>query len=330
MLGVQLIEENNYKLKCLELILDFLFVYLYNYSVGGIVMYHIITNPISGRKKNSYKKLKAVFDYLDANKIDYKLYESQYYRHPVELAKQITSENESGDLIVIGGDGTFNEVLNGVVDFSKWNIGLIPSGSGNDFAGILGLSKKTPVESLKRILQRNVKPVDYIKVNDMVCVNVLGTGIDVDVLTNFERHKKLKGSFRYFYSLLESLCHIKWYEFDVSIDDGPFEHKKGLIVALCNGRNIGGGIPVCPMACPSDNMLNFVYISQVKKITILGKLMQLMSGKIAKIKEAQIVSCKKAVFRDKENLVLQIDGNVTGDYNEYRCEIVENGINMYR
>ena len=293
-------------------------------------MYHIINNPISGRKKNNYKKIKAVFDYLDENNIEYRLYESQYYRHPVELARLITTENESGDLIVIGGDGTFNEVLNGISDFSKWNVGLIPSGSGNDFASIIGLSKKTPVESLKKILKKEVKPVDYIKVNDSVCVNVLGTGIDVDVLNNFEKHKKLKGSFRYFYFLLESLFHLRWYEFDVSIDDGPFEHKKGLIVALCNGQNIGGGIPVCPMACPSDKKLNFIYVSEFKKITILGKLLKLMSGNISKIKETQHIICKKAVFRDKENLVLQIDGNITREYNEYRCEIVENGINMYR
>ena len=293
-------------------------------------MYHIITNPISGRKKNNLKRIQGVFDYLNENNIEYKLYESQYYRHPVELARQITTENESGDLIVIGGDGTFNEVLNGITNFSAWNIGLIPSGSGNDFASVIGFSKKTPVESLKTILKKEVKPVDYIKVNDMVCINVLGTGIDVDVLLNFEKHKKLKGSFRYFYSLLESLLHLKWYEFDVSIDDGPFEHKKGLIVALCNGQNIGGGIPVCPKACPSDNKLNFMYVSEFKKITLLDKLLKLMSGNIHKMKEAQHIACKKAVFKDNTNLVLQIDGNITNEYNEYRCEIIENGINMYR
>ena len=293
-------------------------------------MYHIITNPISGRKKNNLKRIQSVFDYLNENNIEYKLYESEYYRHPVEIAKKITTENESGNLIVIGGDGTFNEVLNGVTNFKNWNIGLIPSGSGNDFASVVGLSKSTPLESLKKILEGNIKPVDYIKVNDMVCVNVLGTGIDVDVLMNFEKHKKLKGSFRYFVSLLESLTHLRWYEFDVSIDDGPFEHKKGLVVALCNGQNIGGGIPVCPMACPSDNKLNFIYVSEFKKITVLGKLLKLMGGNIAKIKETQHITCKKAVFRDKEKLVLQIDGNITREYNEYRCEIVENGINMYR
>ena len=53
--------------------------------------------------------------------IEYKIYESQYYRHPVEIAKQITTDNDSGDIIVIGGDGTFNEVLNGKVFPAEYN-----------------------------------------------------------------------------------------------------------------------------------------------------------------------------------------------------------------
>ncbi len=292
-------------------------------------MYHIITNPTSGRKKNNYKKIKGVFEYLDEKKIEYKLYKSEYYRHPQKLAEEITSSNKEGSIIVIGGDGTFNEVLNGIKDLSKWKIGLIPAGSGNDFASIIGFDNKKPVESLKKILENNVKTIDYIKVNDMVCVNVLGTGIDVEVLENFEKHTKLKGSFRYFVSLLETLLHLKWHEFDISIDDGPFERKKGLIVALCNGQNIGGGIRLCPIATQDDNYLNFVFVSDFKKIKTLFLLVKLMSGKILKAKETYTVKCKKAIFKDENNLVLQIDGNIVKDYKEYSCEIVEDGINMY-
>lgn len=292
-------------------------------------MYHIIANPISGRKKKSYEKIRCVFDYLDEHNIEYVLHESKYYKHPIEIAKQITTENQKGNIIVIGGDGTFNEVLNGITNFSNWNVGLIPSGSGNDFASVIKFDKLSPLECLKKILENNITPIDYIKVNDMVCINVLGTGIDVDVLLNFEKHTKLKGSFRYFYSLLESLLHIRWYEFDVSIDDGPFERKKGLIVALCNGKNIGGGIPVCPIANQNDNYLDFVFVKDFKKIKTPILLLKLMRGKIFKIKEASHVLCKKAVFRSNKNLVLQIDGNITNDYCEYKCEIVENGLNMY-
>lgn len=293
-------------------------------------MFYIIANPASERKKSNAKELNEIYKYLNENKIEYRLFETQYYHHPYEIAKQITNENESGDLIVIGGDGTFNEVLNGIKDLSKWNIGLIPSGSGNDFAKAINFSSKDKIECLKKILQKEVKPVDYIKVNDKVCVNVLGSGIDVEVLVNFEKHTKMRGSFRYLYSFVETFFKFKWKEFDVSLDDGPFERKRGLLVTLCNGSHIGGGIPICPSAKASDGQLEFVFVKAVKKIKLPPYLIKLMNGKIYSFPETEHVYCQKAVFKDSNNLELQIDGNITNDCNEYRCEIVNKGINMYR
>ena len=293
-------------------------------------MFYIIANPTSGRKKTGSKHLNDIYSYLDENKIEYKLFESQYYHHPYEIAKQITSENESGDIIVVGGDGTFNEVLNGIKDFSKWNIGLVPSGSGNDFAKSIGFSNQNKIECLKTILKKEVKPVDYIKVNDKVCVNVLGSGIDVEVLVNFEKHTNMRGSFRYLYSFIETFIKFSHKEFDVSLDDGPFERKKGLLVTLCNGSHIGGGIPICPDAKINDNKLEFVFVEAIKKIKLPYYLVKLLNGKIFSFKETEHVYCKKAVFKDSISLELQIDGNITNDCNEYRCEIINNGINMYR
>ena len=292
-------------------------------------MFHIISNPISGRKKSNHKRMQAIFDFLDENNVEYKLYESQYYKHPTEIAKEITNEIESGDMIVMGGDGTFNEVLNGISDFSKWNIGLVPAGSGNDFAKSIGLTTDL-IEDLKIILKKEVKPIDYIKVNDKLCVNVLGTGIDVEVLINFEKHTKLKGSFRYFVSLLEALFPLKFHEFDVSIDDGPFERKRGFIIALCNGSDFGGGITICPKADSSDGKLEFVFVDEIKKIQIPKYLINLMKGNILKMPATQHIQCSRAIFKDSKPLTLQIDGNITNDHNEYKCEIVKKGINMYR
>ena len=202
-----------------------------------------------------------------------------------------------------------------------------------DFAS--KFSQNTPITEIYNIYnkmqpKKEVKPIDYIKVNDNICVNVLGTGIDVEVLINFEKHTKLKGSFRYFVSLIEALFQLKFHEFDVSIDGGPFERKKGLIIALCNGSDFGGGITICPIADSSDGKLEFVFVDEVKKIQIPKYLINLMSGKILKMPATQHIQCEKAVFKDANNLTLQIDGNITNEYKEYKCEIVRKGINMYR
>lgn len=292
-------------------------------------MYHIICNLFSGRKHKKSKKIAKIFQYLEENKIEYQVYYTKYTKHPTELAREITTTYESGDLIVIGGDGTFNEVLNGISDLSKWHLGLIPTGSGNDLATNLNIKKKNYLECLKTILNGNLKAIDYIKVNDLICANVLGTGIDVEVLLNFEKHAKLKGRLRYFVSLIQTLFHLKWHEFDVSIDDGPFVSKKGLIIALCNGSNIGGGIQICPNAKTNDHQLEFVFVGCFKKRKLLGYLLKLLKGKIFSLKEAEHIYCKKAIFKDQKPLVLQIDGNITNNYNEYVCEIIEEGLNMY-
>ena len=65
--ALHIVENKHQYIKCLEFILDFLFVYLYNNFKGGCIMFHIITNPISGRKKNNLKRVQGVFEYLDEN-----------------------------------------------------------------------------------------------------------------------------------------------------------------------------------------------------------------------------------------------------------------------
>ena len=293
-------------------------------------MYYFIVNPISGRSKKK-KNIVLIKQYLDDNHVDYRWLETQYAGHTTILAKEITANDDGGNLIIVGGDGTFNEVINGVVDFDKWNIGLIPTGSGNDFASNIGLNPKDPIANLKKILEGEAKKTDYIKVNnETICINVIGTGIDVNVLENFEKHTKMKGSFRYFYSLLEALLHVKWYKFDLQIDDGTWQKKEGFITCVCNGSSIGGGIPICPGAKVDDNQLEFVFVNKVKKITILHYLIKLMSGKILKAKVTEHLYCKKVIFQNDEEFVMQIDGNIGYKEKKYICELVKDGIKIYR
>ena len=293
-------------------------------------MYYIIVNKTSGRKKKQSKRIDIVKNYLDENHIEYEWYETQYAKHPIELARQITTSHEGGNLIIIGGDGTLSEVINGMENKDKWNVGIIPNGSGNDFASNVGLNPKKPLDNLKKILEGEAKPIDLIQMNNEVCINVLGTGIDVTVLLNFEKHKKLSGSFRYFISLVEALLHTKWYEFDVSLDDGEFIHKKGFIITLCNGSTIGGGIPICPGAKVDDGKLEFVFVKEIKKRRIPGMLISLMKGHILEKDICEHIYCEKAVFKDADNFVVQVDGNLIEPTNYYTCEIIKNGLNLYR
>ena len=115
-------------------------------------MYYFIVNLTSrtGKTKKSWRQIK---EELNRREIPYKAYLSQYAGHVTELAKMICNkEDEDICLIVVGGDGTVNEVINGMEHFEKVRFGYIPTGSGNDLGRGLGIEANKPLEALNRIL----------------------------------------------------------------------------------------------------------------------------------------------------------------------------------
>ena len=113
-------------------------------------MYHIIMNPTSksGKGLSIWRTLQAI---LSEKGIPYMLHESTYTGHVTELTRQITSTQQKINLILLGGDGTINEALQGIQDFDKVSIGYIPTGSSNDLARALKLSRD-PAKLLRQIL----------------------------------------------------------------------------------------------------------------------------------------------------------------------------------
>ena len=106
----------------------------------------------SGRGMHIWKQLEPVFQ---ERKIPYRLMLSTHNGHIAELAAEVTSDERSVNLIILGGDGTVNEALQGIRDFSKANIGFIPTGSGNDLARDMRLGKE-PLKILNAILNKDM------------------------------------------------------------------------------------------------------------------------------------------------------------------------------
>ena len=147
-------------------------------------MYHIIFNPVAGKKKAS-KNLRVVEEMLKERGIAYQLHQSCDVHDAEAIARKLTEQGET-ELIVLGGDGTLNEVLNGLSDPTVCKIGLSPSGTGNDFAERRGIPLD-PEKAMKRILDGEAQDVDYIDVSGTRCMNVAGLGMDVDVLERCQK-----------------------------------------------------------------------------------------------------------------------------------------------
>lgn len=116
-------------------------------------MFDIILNPSSakGGSTLAFEKVKAV---LDERGIEYTVHETDHPLHAKEITAELNKRDHT-DLIVMGGDGTLNEVLNGITDFEKINIGIISCGTGNDFIRAAGIPSD-PVEAINLILNNNI------------------------------------------------------------------------------------------------------------------------------------------------------------------------------
>ena len=287
-------------------------------------MHHLIVNPTAGKKKmhQLVERIKSVFD---KGKLDYDIHYTTHVRDAEEVSRELTSKGEK-DIVVVGGDGTLHETLNGLVDPTDCRLGLIPAGTGNDFAE----SAKIPLEveeAASLIVKGETKETDYLEVGGVRCMNVAGLGLDVDVLERCEKGK-MQGKLKYVKCLLQSVFSYKGC--NISFErDGMEVSKKVLIAATCNGKQIGGGIKICPKAEISDGKMDVVVVDFLGNFfSLIGALMQLMKGKILEHPAANHFLCDKIKILSAVPQTVQLDGEL---YRNLPFEVtLKRGLKMYR
>ena len=287
--------------------------------------YCIIANPTSGKKRNGRKNLETLKNFFIARKANFSVHETQSAHDATRIARALTESGET-ELIVVGGDGTLHEVLNGIAEPSACNLGIVPSGTGNDFAECIGLPYDVETAA-KVILDGEAKTTDYIEVSGVRCMNVSGLGMDVDVLERCQRGK-MKGKMKYLMSLLQSLFAFKGYKVEIE-SEGKTETRDALIAAVCNGNQFGGGIRICPVADPADGKMNTVIVDCIGgKLQIIKAFMQLMKGKILSYPAASHFTCDRVRFTPASPCTVQLDGELYKDLPFDAC--IRSGLKVYR
>lgn len=285
-----------------------------NTKIKRLKMYYIIANEIHFKKKNA-NKLDTVKEVFDRAGIEYKVLFTTHKGHAAEYAKSITA-GQGNTLIAMGGDGTLHEILNGFENFEGNALGLIPFGTGNDFAAAAGIPLDVK-QAAEKIAFRAPTYIDFIQLSSgLRSLNVVGMGIDVDVLERTYAGK-FHGKSKYFRSLIASLFKFKSCNFTVEYD-GRTEKRYGLIAALGNGKQFGGGIKICPDAKIDDGYMDMIIVDYISRPKLISALLKLMRGKVNSIKEATVARVKSAKFiMDNPEFTIQAEGelykNVTID-----------------
>lgn len=286
-------------------------------------MHQIIFNPTAGKKK-ARKALETVCKTLREKNVSFQVHQTAAAHDAETIARRLTTAGAS-NLVVVGGDGTLHEVLNGIVDPSRCTLGLIPAGTGNDFAEAAGIPLDTE-EALKILLERKAKPVDFLQVGERRCMNVAGLGIDVQVLQRCARGK-MKGKLKYVLSLIQTVFGYKGCKVLVE-SDGVEVARDVLLAAACNGSQFGGGLRICPTAEIADGKISVVTVDCLGGVfKIVKAFLALIKGKILSLPASSHFLCDRVRLTTQQPCAVQLDGEI---YQNLVLDVqVGKGLKMY-
>lgn len=289
-------------------------------------MLHIIYNPTAGDGKSA-RFCDVIVPRLQELQVPYQLHGTHHKRHAAEIARTLTADGQAHTIIAMGGDGTIHEVLNGIQDPAKVLFGILPAGSGNDFAAVAEIPND-PLEALDLILNGTPKFTDYMVCSGIRGMNVIGTGFDVDVLKCCYKFKRLRGKLKYLAATILSLIHFEFYRFRLT-HNGVEEEHEGFLVCAGNGKGIGGGLRVCPDAVLDDGLMDFVFVDKISVWQYPSALFHLVTGKLLQLPYVylQQKDCVSAQFLPPAPV--EIDGEIYEDL-AFDIHIVHNTLRMFR
>ncbi|MHB1314945.1 MAG: diacylglycerol/lipid kinase family protein [Christensenellales bacterium] len=268
-------------------------------------MYIFLINPVSG-KGNGMKFFQRAESAMKQRNIPYEAQISQYPKHVIELAK---STPEDCCIVCVGGDGTVREVAQTIVGSNR-TLGIIPAGTGNDFALALGIAKE-PEQALEQILRGNEKKVDLFYLNGHSFINVAGVGFDADVLRlSFKMRKVFSGFWSYYMAIFATILTFRFQKLKMVLPDRTIE-RDILLVAIGNGRFFGGGMLVCPKADPSDGLADVCIIRKIPRLKILFVLPKFLKGTHVSLPFVEYFQCKEFTLSSKIAKNFNMDGELT-------------------
>jgi diacylglycerol kinase (ATP) len=246
--------------------------------------------------------------------------------HATELARKYSAEGECR-IYSIGGDGTLNEVLNGMVG-SDCSLGIIPGGSGNDF--IRSIYDYQKVENIiERTLQGTDRYVDLGKVNGRYFINIASVGIDAEVVYNAREIKKtpfISGHMAYILGIFTTVFKYKSRNMQIQVDD-KLMNKSTLLIAVANGIYYGGGMMVAPEAQLEDGFFDICHISEVSRAKILRLFPTLTRGEHGEIEQVSFLRGKKVALNCEWEFSLNIDGEILRT-KKAEFEIIPKGVKI--
>ena len=275
--------------------------------------YYLTVNPYGGGKKGP-KILKDVLPLFEQKNIELNIIETEYAGHNRDLANQLNMDGYDG-FCCIGGDGTLNEVINGLLtrkDRLKFPIGLITGGTGNSF--MHDLDCLDPIEAANKIISDKRRFIDVFSCNTdgktFYGFNILGWGIPTDANILADKLRWM-GPQRYnFASIIEVLRHKKRFA-RVIIDNNSIGADFAFIIG-CNTIHTGKGMRMAPLARLNDGLIDLIIVRKVSRFKLLKLFPKVFSGKHIGDPGVDYRQVKQFKIMAEDKSQLNLDGEVLG------------------
>lgn len=272
-----------------------------------------IVNPNSGGGK-ALKVVENIKNVCESDNLEYEIFFTDGPNDATKIAKKFRFS--SNIIYSVGGDGTLNEVVNGIVG-TKNMLGIIPCGSGNDF-----------YKTLEKI-DDELPLIDVGRVNDKYFINIVSIGIDAEVANNVSLMKKIKlpPSQIYNASIVYTFFKYRFKNIDVEIDTEKV-NGKCTILTVCNGQIYGGGYKIAPSASLNDGYFDVYFVDKINKPFIPYIISLLKKGTHESHKKVHKSKATRIKFKCRYDLICNVDGEIIVD-NKFDIKLIKDAILIY-
>lgn len=299
----------------------------------------VVVNPVAGSGKGLYD-YPIISKYFRDNKISFDAVFTEKKYHAIELAIEFINRGYR-KLIVVGGDGTFNEVVNGIfmqsnVASTDITLAVIAVGTGNDWIRMFGVPKKYS-ESVMAIVDGKTFLQDVCKIGfyeskvyqTRYMANMAGIGFDALVNRQYNRMKQkgYKTKLLYIYSMLYTIFKYRSVKMSIQIDGKNILDEKILSGALGIGRYNGGGMLQTPLAVADDGLLDITIIKKMNNLNVIRYAKYLFNGEIYNVPRSMFFRGEKVEITSEIPTPIEIDGEAMG-YTPFDFKIIHKALKV--
>ena len=292
--------------------------------------YLLIINPVSGNKTGSTiaNKIKKK---ISAHNLIFDCLTTEYKGHATEYLSNVNKDVYQS-IITIGGDGTYHEIINGLLkrtDDYNPVLGFIPGGTGNSL--MHDLKCLDPEDALKPILNNQIQKLDVMELkfdkNTEYAFNILGWGLATDIGLSAEKMRWL-GPSRYTIASLLHILKLNKRSATIILDDKKYSDEF-IFILICNTIYTGNAMMAAPNAKLDDGLLDVIILNKtITRFKLLQLLPTLFKGEHINSPYVKYKQVKKIVLEPKNNEILNIDGEIK-NYTPVTINVLKQKLSIY-